>query len=570
MKPITILDFMTDDRLAGKSFKKRLFRADTWFAWRVFLCALFALPFESEAAFELYKRCTGRTKAPTQPFKESFLCCGRRSGKSFVTALVATYCACFVDYSQFLSPGETAIISVNASDRAQSQILLRYIKAFFYGSPILKQMILTDSKESLLLKNGLLVEVLTASHTASRGRTICVALIDEQSFLPPSEDAELLIGLRPSQATISNSLLLGLSSPWGRRGTLYNEVTTHFGKDESETLIWRADSRTMNPTISERVIRNAYAKDSVAAATEWGGEFRSDLESYITREQVMRVVRAGRYELPPIRRTSPYVAFADLSGGKSDAGTLAIAHDEAGVAVLDLLIGVTAPFNPDDAVKRFCDVLHRYNVHEVHSDRYAGNWVSDAFQKNKVTFRASELTRSEIYLNALPILLSQQCQLLDHEQMIQELTGLERTTGRNADIIDHAPNAHDDYANSAMGALNLASGGSMVFGLLELAADFQSGARTLPAERPIESVPDALTRFRQRSLEARVSKLRQANAEYEKIPPCERCDSAACVIRLAAGFHCNQCGDSFGPDMYATFATRSHGLSRIIRRKVTR
>src|SRR5215813_7126993 len=37
-------------------------------------------------------------QAPTTPFREAYLICGRRAGKSFVLALIAVFLACFRGY----------------------------------------------------------------------------------------------------------------------------------------------------------------------------------------------------------------------------------------------------------------------------------------------------------------------------------------------------------------------------------------------------------------------------------------------------------------------------------------
>ena len=69
----------------------------TWRAWLVFLRALFALPM-SVTDLELYRRCTGRTSAPSRRVSEAALVKGRRGGGSFTVALIAVYCATFIDW----------------------------------------------------------------------------------------------------------------------------------------------------------------------------------------------------------------------------------------------------------------------------------------------------------------------------------------------------------------------------------------------------------------------------------------------------------------------------------------
>jgi len=62
----------------------------------------------------------------------------------------------------------------------------------------------------------------------------------------------------------------------------------------------------------------------------------------------------------------------------------------------ELLVGQDAAF-------------HVPQFHEpVTSDRYAGNWPTEAFRKVGVTVKPSDWTRSEIYLAALPMVMSNQ------------------------------------------------------------------------------------------------------------------------------------------------------------------
>jgi hypothetical protein len=108
----TILRAIWDPKLFGPWFKN----PDGWAAWHAFLLALFALPL-SESDLAIYQQCTGRTEAPSKPATEGWLICGRRAGKSFMLALIATYLACFHQYRRYLAPGERATIMIIARDR---------------------------------------------------------------------------------------------------------------------------------------------------------------------------------------------------------------------------------------------------------------------------------------------------------------------------------------------------------------------------------------------------------------------------------------------------------------------
>ena len=96
-------------------------------------------------------------------------------------------------------------------------------------------------------------------------------------------DREIINALRPSMATVPGALLVGISSPYARRGLLWEQYRRHYGQD-GDVLVWQADTASMNPGVPAAVIANAYAEDEAAAAAEYGAEFRRDLEAFVSRE----------------------------------------------------------------------------------------------------------------------------------------------------------------------------------------------------------------------------------------------------------------------------------------------
>ena len=60
--------------------------------------------------------------------------------------------------------------------------------------------------------------------------------------------------------------------------------------------------------------------------------------------------------------------------------TLAIAHEEDGLGVLDAVREVRPPFSPDDVVADFAVLLRSYRLTTVKGDRYGGQWPSDRFR----------------------------------------------------------------------------------------------------------------------------------------------------------------------------------------------
>jgi ribosomal protein L37AE/L43A len=373
----------------------------------------------------------------------------------------------------------------------------------------------------------------TSSFKSVRGVTLICAILDELSFwqdeTSANPDIEVVRALLPSMATIPNALLLGVSSPYARRGQLYNAHKEHFGK-QSDVLVWQADSLSMNPSLSAKVVEEAYRKDAASAGSEYGARFREDIENFLSVETVEAAVISGRRELP-YDSSKIYTGFADPSGGISDSFCMAIAHCEREKAVLDVLREVQAPLSPKQVAAEFATVFKSYHVGEIEGDVYAGSWPREEFQKWGVNYRPAGKSKNELYLELLAGLMSGQCELLDSSRLIAQLTSLERKTGRLHDVIDHPANSHDDAANAVAGALVqvLSANVTGQLGVLALFKDIEAGRRPMPKSADEVRV------------NGWVAKTKQLQKEK---PRCPVCGENETVISAAVkgGWLCNQCG----------------------------
>jgi len=245
-----------------------------------------------------------------------------------------------------------------------------------------------------------------------------------------------------------------ISSPYARRGELYGAYRSHYGPaGDRLVLVAKGPSRTFNSTLSQSVVDRAYERDPAVAAAEYGGEFRTDVEAFVSREIVEAAIETGVYERGRLDDTR-YCAFCDPSGGSSDSMTLAIAHVEKRRLILDVIRERRPPFSPEAVVADFADLLKRYGLTSIDGDRYAGAWPREAFARRGIIYRIAEKTRSELYIACLPELNSGFVSLLDEAKIVTQFIGLERRTSRGGrDLIDHAPGQHDDIANAIAGAL---------------------------------------------------------------------------------------------------------------------
>lgn len=352
-----------------------------------------------------------------------------------------------------------------ATDRKQSRTLVRYIAGLLRAVPVLADQVGQETAWSIsLLFRRVIIEIHTASFTVTRGYTLAAVLGDECAFWPAEDsaqpDTEIIRALRPGLLSLrpAGSMLLIASSPYSKRGLLWDSYRRHYGRDDAPVLVWKAATLTMNATLDAAEIEAAREEDPDGARSEYDAEFRDDISALLDRAVIEAAVVPGRHELPHVDRVA-YSAFVDPSGGSSNSMCLAVAHaedrDGARVGVLDVLREFRPPFSPDAVCAEFAQTLREYGLHTVVGDRYGGDWPASRFEVYGVKYEPSEKSKSDLYLAALPLLNARRVELLDNPRLVAQFASLERRTGRGTgrDSIDSPPHQHDDLSNVVAGCL---------------------------------------------------------------------------------------------------------------------
>jgi len=458
VKPTTIIDAIRHKQLFGSL--PAFANLETWTGWLSWLKAVFALPMD-ESELAIYRQSTGRAQPPTKQPSEIYTIVGRRGGKSFISSLTAVFIGCFSSFKQYLNAGEKAAILILARDRDQAKIVFSYVSGILRAVPPLAAMIEAERADEIELDNGVIIMVKTSDFRAIRGLTVAAAILDEVAFWDSegvSPDREVLTALRPATSTIPNAKLIAISTPYSQVGSLYEAHRDYYGHDDEHTLIWQADTHTMNPTIDDCVIQRELERDPEGAGAEWLATFRSDLSAAFSPESLEACTIKGRSELP----ASPiieYRGFVDPSGGKADSFTLAIGHKgDEGRLIIDLAREWPSPFNPKEVTAEIAEVLKGYGVLNVTGDRFAAEWPIAEFREHGISYEQCEKNKSELYLAFVPVTNSSGVELLDDKRLLTQLRRLERKRGRaGKDTVDHPPRLHDDLANSVAGVSYLLS-----------------------------------------------------------------------------------------------------------------
>lgn len=444
---------------------------DTWRNWIVALRIVYGFDISrSRRNRDVARQCTGRDprEFPKRGFSTSLFLTGRRSGKSRTAAIIGAYEAVLAGHEVKLSKGEHGVVIICAPSKSQGRIVKDYLRSIF-EAPILHAEVVAETKEGFQLASGTRIEIQAGDWRTIRGFTVLAAIVDEACFFgygaesKVKSDTELVRALKPSLSTVQGKLIC-ISSPYARKGWCYNQYRKNYGNDAGKVLVWNCPSRTMNPTLPQSEVDEAIEEDLQAAKSEYLGEFRDDVAEFIPRSIIEGLVIPGRKEIPR-ESGRTYLAFVDVSGGRSDDAALAIAHRVDRKVVIDLLRRYRPPFNPHLVVGRMAEELKKYHIRQVVGDNYAGEYTSRAFEGCGIHYRKADKPKSVLYAELLPRLCSGEIELLDDEALVSQLAGLERRTRSGGrDIIDHPPGFHDDLANAIAGVAEVASVGNIRIG----------------------------------------------------------------------------------------------------------
>lgn len=454
---MNILQFLDSPELTPGTMK-----GETWEPWRAALSGMFGLPMDANRR-SLFNKLAGTRRPPAKRVKECYVIAGRRSAKSHTTAAVATYMATIgvemEGIASKLAPGERGFVLCIAVDRAQAAVVFNYVKGILEASPMLSGMVAKWGAESVELTNGITIQIATNSYKAIRGRAAVATIFDEACFYGESESAspaiELYRAAVPAMAS-TGGMLLVISSPWARKGLVFDKWRKHFGKNSDDVLVLKAPTRSFNPTIPAELVEAALEDDPEGARTEWLAEWKEGVSDLLQRSVVDAAVRPEPLEMP-YQFGVNYYGFADPAGGGKDEYAMAIGHLEDDVVVVDLVRARNG--KPADITAEYAELFKAYGIRTIVTDKFAGSWAKDEFEKNDIKVEQSAAPKSELYRDSVSRFNSGLVQLPPDATLISQFCNLERRVARNGrETIDSPPGGHEDRANAAAGIMSIVPG----------------------------------------------------------------------------------------------------------------
>jgi len=405
---------------------------------------------------------------------------GRRSGKTFMSAVAAVY-MCFVQDEFFIKKvrkGEKWYIIAVANDLGQSKIALDNIRQLILNSPFRKE-ITRETSLDIEISNNCVFQAIPASARASRGKAVVAILQDELAF---SIEGDMNRGAEAMYTALSPSIaqfgkygkIIELSSPWLTSGLFFD----HFKQAESGEFpgmeARQIPTWEINPSLPWGCdfLERARKKDEESFQIEFGAQFRRNNSVLIAPEIVDIAVNKERNTLPPNREyMGTYVLALDPARGGAgrDSYVACIVHYEGERLVVDKFHTFDANFEIAGKkevniaqVELWIEEHHRiYDFQSIILDQYNSAGTIQNMAKN---YPIAELvwsvsTKMRAFNKTKELFNAGLIELPNHKEAIKQLKNLSviyRSSGQWS-VTGGKESSVDDLAFALAGAILEAS-----------------------------------------------------------------------------------------------------------------
>lgn len=416
------------------------------------------------------------------------LICGRRSGKTLLSAIISVYCAISNNWKPFLQKTPFATVLIMSHSREFSDEVLEVIKGLIENSPILSRLINPDAKQTASAMNlrvpwivdkiieysKVQIKVGAASSKTTRGIAACAILCDEIAYWNLDEsmketDVKIMKAVRPAMKQFGKlAMLIKLSSPGIKQGVLYNE----YKMDRDGTLpeayaVFKAPSWMMNKILPKEEFIEEWQLDPDGFDTEYRSNFADSLSNFISSELLDLSVQTGIKFLTPLEtKEAKYYASIDAAF-KNDKFTFTLVSCRENRVTQHVVMGWEGskkdPVKAHTVAQYIKNILKNFPVDHVAADQYAFQPLKEIFDQYGVELKEYTFTptfKKKIYFNLKKLVHSQQIDLLDHEDQVKEIKALVVEQSATGTIrIGHPPGGNDDYADAVAVASFLATEG---------------------------------------------------------------------------------------------------------------
>lgn len=241
----------------------------------------------------LFREASGLDSYPRKPYPITSVVCGRRAGKTSRIAVPMTLFEAY-EVCRGVPANERWTVLILAPTEAQAKttfdIVLDTVRTNERLNSMVERVLDSSNTNEIQLRNRMVIKTAAANLRYVRNLTIACCICEESAFFQGDEDSEralrqVLEAVSPAMATVPNSKLLRMSSPWTQSGMAYEDVQNR--RETPHKLVWQLPSQKMNPTIPDSEIE-LYEKEYGRAACrrEYYAEFSSETNGFLTAEDI--------------------------------------------------------------------------------------------------------------------------------------------------------------------------------------------------------------------------------------------------------------------------------------------
>lgn len=451
-----------------------------------------------------------KTYTPGKEFRELLLCCGRRSTKSSMAAIVANYESYKLlklgdpqKYYGFPAGVEVRITEVSVSDEDSYSLFdmtfiralnCDYIKERMSNMTMSYCSMQTDYDIKMFGKGKnkrASIRIFSGNSSAAslRGKNNICVIFDESAFFIDNDGRfsgqEVYGALTPSVASFTNPItkrcdgkILTLSSPYSKSGIFWDLFNQSY-RDES-MLMFKLYTALANPTIDSEFLKSKKRQNPSTFRREYGAEFSDNIASWLDEYDVRKLEENMDKQRTNNQKNGKhnieYFWGVDI-GQKNDGVGISIVHKEDNAVVLDysdVFYGAQSDvWDYKDSIYKDCKEFAGYEVipleriaekFKMLSDWFPprsgffDQWSGYAFmeflkQKGITAFRmenVSEGLNMQIFQMVKNLITDGIIKTFNHPVLIPELRLLEieRSSGKFKVHAPSRPGFHDDISVS--------------------------------------------------------------------------------------------------------------------------
>lgn len=480
--PIDIIEFVTGEDYLGIGFLSPHQLS--------ILKAIYGLPMLREERLAFLELSEGREPDP-RGYQDVVMVCGVRSGKSYMSAAVATFESVRWGpaLEELMPAGSRAKTIIIAQNEKGANEVRDYIEGMLTtlegkGHSVLKE---TTGQEKAIIGKAIKlcwpvdIVVYPARKASVRGVTGLCFIGDEIAHWECAEgaynqDEKIMKAVRTRFATLRmlKPRRLLISSPDAEEGVLWKEWQK---RDTGRSLVVKAPSWLLYPGLNEpdengkKMLDDEQERDPESFMTEYGAEFAvaGGGLAFLTPEIIDRAVVKGIREVPP-KSGMDYAARVDAAF-KHDRFSFGVAHTERLLDDTSVHMDFSKSWTPppvrgkkkprpldfEKIIEEISLVLRAYGLDRVEGDQFADVPIRNEFAKHGIVYIEVPTTQPgkyDDYKNLRGGLRAGLVRLLEDPEMVKDLKGLirkETNLGRAQVMAPKRSGCYDDAATVAAG-----------------------------------------------------------------------------------------------------------------------